>query len=353
MKEWEKNFRQVKPYTPGEQPKQTDVIKLNTNENPYPPAPGVLKLMKELDGTALRKYPDPEAGALVSAASRFYGLCEDQVFTGVGSDDVLGMSFLTFFNGDKPVLFPNITYSFYDVWADLYRIPFETQRLDENLKIRKEDYFKENGGVVIANPNAPTGEVMNLSCIEEIIQKNQNSVVIIDEAYVDFGGETALPLISEYPNLLVVRTCSKSFSLAGLRVGFAFGDPNLISALNRVKYSYNSYTMNTPSILLGAEAFKDRDYFEMTRKKIIATRERSKREFRSLGFLFGDSQTNFIFVRHPGIHAEKLFSDLKDTGIYVRHFGSPLISDYLRITIGTDAEMDVLFDFLKHYPGIR
>jgi histidinol-phosphate aminotransferase len=338
----------VTPYTPGEQPQRRDIIKLNTNENPYPPAPGVLALLKNMDGNLFRKYPDPDATVLVSAIAEFYGVDKNQIFCGVGSDDVLGMSFLTFFNGSKPVLFPDITYSFYDVWAGLFGIPFETPALDSGFHIRKEDYFRENGGIVIANPNAPTGVAMPLSDIREIAEKNRESVIIIDEAYVDFGGETALPLVSEFKNLLVVRTFSKSRSMAGMRIGFAIGDENLISALKRVKYSYNSYTLNMPSILLGAESVKDRKYFEETVGKIVKTRERVKHELREMGFVFGDSMTNFLFVKKPGTDAGKLFRALKDAGIYVRYFDKPVLRDYLRITIGTDEEMNRLLDFFRH-----
>jgi histidinol-phosphate aminotransferase len=349
MNGWEKNLRAVEPYTPGEQPQRTDIIKLNTNENPYPPAPGVAKLLAEMDSAQFRKYPDPEASLLVAAIADFYGLKKEQVFTGVGSDDVLGMAFLTLFNGPKPVLFPNITYSFYDVWANLFRIPYETPALDADFRIVKEDYFRDNGGIVIANPNAPTGVALPLSEIEEIVKRNPDSAVIIDEAYVDFGAESALPLIGRYENLLVVQTFSKSRSMAGIRIGFAMGSEKMIAALKRVKYSYNSYTMNLPSILLGAETLKDRDYFEKTTARIVATRERVKKELHGLGFVFGDSKTNFIFAGHPELDAGRLFEDLREAGIFVRHFDKPLVRDYLRITIGTDGEMDRLTAFLRSY----
>ena len=235
MKPWEANIRKVVPYTPGEQPNERGMIKLNTNENPYSPAPGVEKALKALDADTLRLYPDPTAGDLVHSIAAFYGLKDEQVFTGVGSDDVLAMCFLTFFNSEKPILFPDITYSFYDVWADLLRIPYERPALDEEFHIRKEDYFRENGGIVFPNPNAPTGVEMPLSEIEEIVAKNPESIVIVDEAYVDFGAASALPLIEKYDNLLVVQTFSKSRSLAGMRIGYAFGNPELIKYLNDVK----------------------------------------------------------------------------------------------------------------------
>ena len=349
MRLWEQNFRDVEPYTPGEQPKNRNVIKLNTNENPYPPSPAVEKALREMDLARLRKYPDPAAEELTEAIADYYGITKDRVFPGVGSDDVIGMAFLTFFNGPKPVLFPNITYSFYDVWADLFKIPYETPALNENFEVVPEDYFRENGGIVLANPNAPTGVELPMDQLEEIIRRNQASVVIVDEAYVDFGGESALGLTEKYENLLVVQTFSKSRSFAGMRIGFAMGHPDLIAALNRVKYSYNSYTMNTPSIILGAAAIRDRAYFEETTGKIIRTRERVKKELAALGFTFGDSKSNFIFAKREGTDAEKLFRTLKENGIYVRWFSKPLIRDYLRISIGTDEEMDCLLSFLRQY----
>ena len=349
MRLWEQNFRDVEPYTPGEQPKDRNVIKLNTNENPYPPSPAVEKALREMDLARLRKYPDPAAEELTEAIADYYGITKDRVFPGVGSDDVIGMAFLTFFNGPKPVLFPNITYSFYDVWADLFKIPYETPALNENFEVVPEDYFRENGGIVLANPNAPTGVELPLDQLEEIIRRNHASVVIVDEAYVDFGGESALGLTEKYENLLVVQTFSKSRSFAGMRIGFAMGHPDLIAALNRVKYSYNSYTMNTPSIILGAAAIRDRAYFEETTGKIIRTRERVKKELAALGFTFGDSKSNFIFAKREGTDAEKLFRTLKENGIYVRWFSKPLIRDYLRISIGTDEEMDCLLSFLRQY----
>ncbi|MBQ7535642.1 MAG: histidinol-phosphate transaminase [Stomatobaculum sp.] len=349
MRPWEQNFRDVEPYTPGEQPKDKNVIKLNTNENPYPPSPAVEKALREMDLSRLRKYPDPAAEELIQAIAEYYGISKDRVFPGVGSDDVIGMAFLTFFNGPKPVLFPNITYSFYDVWADLFRIPFETPALNEKFEVVPEDYFRENGGIVLANPNAPTGVQLPLDQVEEIVRRNQESVIIIDEAYADFGGDSALGLTEKYENLLVVQTFSKSRSFAGMRIGFAMGHPDLIAALNRVKYSYNSYTMNMPSIILGAAAMRDRAYFEETRDKIIRTRERVKKELAALGFTFGDSKSNFIFAKREGTDAEKLFRTLKENGIYVRWFSKPLIRDYLRISIGTDEEMDCLLSFLRQY----
>lgn len=353
MKAWEKNIRKVVPYVPGEQPNQIGMIKLNTNENPYPPAPGVLKAIESLDDRKMRLYPDPAADALVSELAQFYNLDKDQVFVGVGSDDVLAMCFLTFFNADRPIFFPDITYSFYDVWADVFRIPYECQPLDEDFHIVKEDYYRANGGVIFPNPNAPTGIAQDLSDIEDILKHNQDVIVIVDEAYIDFGGRSALELIGRYDNLLVVQTFSKSRSLAGMRIGYAFGNKQLIKYLNDVKYSFNSYTMNYPSLVIGREALKDRAYFEQTRAKIIATRERVKEELAELGFTFGDSQANFLFITHEKVAARELFEALKIKKIYVRYFNKPRIDNYLRITIGTDEEMDTFVAFLRKYLSER
>lgn len=353
MSNWEANVRKVVPYVPGEQPKEQKIIKLNTNENPYPPAPGVSRALTELDTDLLRKYPDPAAEVLVSAIAENYGLKKEQVFVGVGSDDVLAMCFLTFFNSEKPILFPDITYSFYDVWADVFRIPYETQPLNERFEIVKEDYFKENGGVIFPNPNAPTGALLPLEAVEEVIQKNPDVIVIVDEAYIDFGGTSALPLIDKYDNLLVVQTFSKSRSMAGMRIGYAMGDAKLIRYLNDVKYSFNSYTMNQTALVAGVEAVKDDAYFRETCKKIIATRERVKTELKKLGFSFADSQANFLFVTHRRCPAAELFEALKKEKIIVRYFKKPRIDNYLRITVGTDGEMDALLAFLSAYLASR
>ena len=344
---WEENVRKVVPYVPGEQPKQKNIIKLNTNENPYPPAPGVEKLAKEFECDALRLYPDTDATALVQALSEHYHLNPSQIFVGVGSDDVLSMAFLTFFNSGKPILFPDITYSFYDVWADLYRIPYKVCPLNQDFRIMPDDYKQENGGVIFPNPNAPTGVFESLETVEEIIKANPDVVVIVDEAYIDFGGESCLPLLEKYENLLIVQTFSKSRSMAGMRIGFAMGSEKLIRCLNDVKFSFNSYTMNMPAQVLGVEAVRDEAYFEETCAKIVATRERVKGELRKLGFSFPDSKTNFIFAAHERFPGEEIFKALKERKIYVRHWNKPRISDYLRITIGTDEQMDTLLAALK------
>ncbi len=346
---WEEKVRRVTPYVAGEQPQKKNIIKLNTNECPYPPAPGVAKLAAEADWEALRLYPDPDTSVLVNALAAYYGVKPSQVFVGVGSDDVLSMAFMTFFNDGQPILFPDVTYSFYDVWAQLHRIPYQTCVLDENWHIRPEDYRQPNGGVIFPNPNAPTGLLESLETVEEIIRANQDVVVIVDEAYVDFGGVSALPLVEKYDNLLVVQTFSKSRAMAGLRIGFCIGSEKLIRYLNDVKFSFNSYTMNLPSQILGAEAVRDDAYFRETTAKIIATRERVKVELKKLGFSFPDSRTNFIFATHESIPAEQIFRALRQEDIYVRYWNKPRISEYLRITVGTDEEMDRLLDFLKSY----
>ena len=349
MSNWENNVRKVVPYTPGEQPNVPGMIKLNTNENPYPPSPKVLQAIRDFDTDKLRLYPDPTAGALVNALAERYQVKPSQVFVGVGSDDVLAMCFLTFFNSDKPILFPDITYSFYDVWADVFRIPYEDQPLDENLCIRKEDYYKENGGVIFPNPNAPTGVLMELSEIEDIIRHNPDVICIVDEAYIDFGGVSALPLIEKYDNLLVVQTFSKSRSMAGSRIGYVFGNERLIKYLNDVKYSFNSYTMDQMTLVTGAASLADEEYFKTTLDKIITTRERVKKELKELGFTMPDSKSNFLFISHPQVSAKELFTALREKNIYVRYFDKPRIDNMLRVTIGTDEEMDQFIAFLKEY----
>ena len=351
MSVWEKYIRQVEPYVPGEQPAGKNLIKLNTNENPYPPSPKVEEALKNMDPEAFRKYPDPASSVLTGALARCYGVDPSQVFVGVGSDDVLAMAFMTFFNGEHPILFPDITYSFYPVWAGLFGVPYETVPLDREFRIRPEDYRRENGGIIFPNPNAPTGLFLPLDQVEEILKNNPDSVVIVDEAYVDFGGTSALPLIDKYENLLVVQTFSKSRSMAGMRIGYAFGSRKLISAMENVKYSYNSYTMNQAALCLGAAAVEDTAYFRDTLGRIIRTREETKVWLKELGFSFPDSMANFIFASHEKADAEELYQALKKERIYVRYFKKPVLDRYLRITIGTDQEMAALHDFLKRYLG--
>ncbi|MCR5507292.1 MAG: histidinol-phosphate transaminase [Lachnospiraceae bacterium] len=362
MMSWEDNVRKVTPYTAGEQPKGR-VIKLNTNENPYPPSPMVATRIydlaqQELDGVTsmLRKYPDMDAVPLVDAIVRVYneqyfpqgdGLTFDNVFAGVGSDDVLFTAFMTFFNSDKPIIFPDITYSFYDVWAQVHRFPYRMIPLKDDFSIDINDYLDtENGGIVIANPNAPTGEYLDPAELEKIVKANPDSVVIIDEAYIDFGGESCLPFIKKYDNVLIVQTFSKSRSLAGLRIGTAFGDEKLIRYLKDIKFSINSYTMNYPAIELATVAVLDTEYFNETVKRVIKTREWTKEKLKELGFIFGDSKTNFIFARHEKISGEEIFAKLRERQIYVRHWNKPRISEYLRISIGTDEDMKELIKAL-------
>ncbi len=346
-KQWRENIRKVEPYTPGEQPKEDNIIKLNTNENPYGPSPRVKQIHENMDD--LRLYPDPAASVLADSIAEYHHVNSNQVFVGVGSDDVLAMAFMTFFNSTKPILFPDITYSFYDVWAELFQIPYEQPALDGEFRIKKEDYYKDNGGVIFPNPNAPTGVCEGLDFIEDMIRHNQDVIVIIDEAYIDFGGTSALELLNQYENLLVVRTFSKSRSMAGLRIGYAIGNPELIQAISDVKYSFNSYTMNRPSLLLGAESMKDEKYFKRTIHRIIVTRTWFGEEMKKLGFSFPESKANFIFASHERVAAKDIFEAAKKQGIYVRYFNKPRIDNYLRITIGTYEQMKLFIEFLKEY----
>lgn len=348
MEAFEKNIRRVEPYVPGEQPRQK-VVKLNTNENPYPPAPGVERALRELDTADFRLYPDPACSVLVDAIADFYKVGKDQVFVGVGSDDVLSLCFLTFFNSDKPVFFPDITYSFYKVWAELYRIPYECKKVDEDFRIVKKDYYGANGGVIFPNPNAPTAIYENLEFVEDILRHNRDVIVIVDEAYIDYAGPSAIELVDQYDNLIVTQTFSKSRSMAGMRIGYAIASPKLIRYLNDVKYSFNSYTLNRASLVCGAESVKDREYFEKTVAEIVGTRERTKERLAKMGFSFTDSSANFLFITHPEYDAGDMFRALKEAGIYVRWWDSDRIRQYMRITVGTEEEMETLFAFLEQY----
>ncbi len=340
MSTWRDNLRTIEPYVPGEQPNLPDMIKLNTNENPYPPSPKVVEVLKSFDCDSLRLYPDPNSQLLADALAKRYGLASDQVFLGVGSDDVLAIAFMTFFNSKKPVLFPDITYSFYDVWAELFQIPYERPALDEHFDLIREDYYKENGGVVIANPNAPTGVLQNMDFLRDVIEHNRDVVVIIDEAYADFSESSALELTKEYDNVLIVQTYSKSRALAGMRIGYAMGNPELIKAMNDVRYSYNSYPMTRLSVALGVAALEDETYFQDTVAKVIETREWTKEQLKRLGFSFRDSRTNFIFAAHESVPAVQIFDALREKHIFVRHFSQKRIDNYLRISIGTREEME-------------
>ena len=345
---WRKNFINIEPYTAGEQPKSADIIKLNANENPYPPSPRVLKTIADFNGGELRQYPSMDSAPLRKAVAEHCGglngvsLSPENVFIGNGSDDVLAAAFRAFFNSDKPILFPDITYSFYPVWCELLKIPFKTLPVDDNYGINAEDYAEPNGGVVIANPNAPTSIGRGLDFIRRILDLNRDCIVIVDEAYIDFGGESAVRLLGEYENLLVTQTFSKSRSMAGMRIGMAFGSEELINMMGAVKDSYNSYPMDRIAIAAGVASVEDDDYFRETTAKIIATRDRTAERLRSLGFDVPESSTNFLFAQHKTLTAKRIFEYTREKGIYIRYWNKPRINDRLRITIGTDEQMDKL-----------
>ena len=347
MQKWKENIRSIEPYIPGEQPQFSDMIKLNTNECPYPPSPMVEKVLKKCDYSNLRLYPSFTFKPLKEVLCKTYNIAENEIFFGNGSDEVLALAFMTFFNSKKPILFPDITYSFYDVWADVYKIPYKTMPLDDNFRINKTDYFQENGGIIFPNPNAPTGVYESNEMIEEIVKANKNSIVIIDEAYIDFGGESCIGLTEKYDNLLVVQTFSKSRSMAGMRIGYAIGNEKLIKYMNDVKFSINSYTMNHVTQVCGAAAVEDEEYFIETIKKITDVRENTKKELKKLGFTFTDSKSNFLFAAHDKVKAETIFNELKSRKIYVRYWNKPRINNYLRISIGTAEEMEKLISALK------
>jgi histidinol-phosphate aminotransferase len=343
---WSALVRDLKPYVPGEQPKLSNLVKLNTNENPYPPSPKVLDAIRGELGASLRLYPDPNAEQLKHAVARYQGIGMDRVFVGNGSDEVLAHAFQALLKHPRPILFPDITYSFYPVYCGLYDIAYETVPLTESFEIRIEDYLRPNGGIVFPNPNAPTGRVLSLADIETLLSRNRDSVVIVDEAYIDFGGESAAALVNRFPNLLVIQTLSKSRSLAGLRIGFAFGDPGLIEALERVKGSFNSYPLDRLAIVGGVAAFDDRDHFEWSRQAIMWTRQWVSQALADLGFEVLPSAANFMFARHPGHDGGELAAALRERHIIVRHFKLPRIDQFLRITVGTEEECQILLDAL-------
>ena len=342
-------LRRIDPYVPGEQPQTADIIKLNANENPYPPAPGVQEALRTFDASSLALYPDANGERLKAALAERFGVKPSQVFLGNGSDDVLALAFQSFFCSDKPILYPDITYSFYPVWCDLFRIPYETMPLDEDFCVNIRDYDRPNGGVVLPNPNAPTGRGLSLDALEDLLQHNADCVVIIDEAYVDFGAQSAVPLLDKYENLLVVQTMSKSRSLAGMRIGYALGSETLIATLEAVKNSYNSYTMDAPALAAGEASVRDEDYFRQSCAKVIATRERAADALRELGFTVLPSLTNFLFVTHLKKEAPIIFECLRQKNIFIRYFKLPRIEKYLRITVGTDEQMDRLIAALKEF----
>lgn len=352
-KYWSEIAKKIEPYTPGEQPKDRKYIKLNTNESPYPPSPKVLEAIKLAADESLRLYPDPNCDDLCKTIAEYYNLEKNQIFVGNGSDEVLAFSFMAFFNPNKPIIFPDITYSFYPVYAGLFNIDFEVVYLDEEFNVPTEKFYKNNGGIIISNPKAPTAKSISMDAIKDILERNMESVVVIDEAYVDFGGESAIPLINEYPNLLVIQTLSKSRSLAGLRVGFALGQKELIEGLSRIKNSFNSYTLDRLAMIGAIEAFKDDEYFVKTRSKVIKTREEVSVSLIELGFKVTESSANFVFISHPFVHASSLFRQLREKNILVRHFNKPRIDNYLRVSIGTDEEMDCFLKALDEILNIQ
>jgi histidinol-phosphate aminotransferase len=346
---WSKRVHDLDPYTPGEQPKDQRYIKLNTNECPYPPSTQALAAIHAAADERLRLYPDPNADELKDAIADYYsdsGVQRANVFVGNGSDEVLAHVFHGLLKHDAPLLFPDISYSFYPVYANLYQIEARLIPLREDFRLCLGDFTGENGGIIFPNPNAPTSMTVGREAIEALLQANTQSVVVVDEAYVDFGAETAIPLVAQYPNLLVVQTFSKSRSLAGLRVGFAVGHPDLIAGLERVKNSFNSYPLGRMAIAGAAAAMRDKAYFTATCQQIIATREMTVQKLVELGFSILPSAANFVFARPPAGNAEALYLALKQRGVLVRYFNKPRINEYLRITIGTDAEMHTFLQIL-------
>lgn len=344
---WSPFVKDLVPYVPGEQPKLTKLVKLNTNENPYGPSPKALEAMRGELNDNLRLYPDPNSDLLKQAVARYYSVQPNQVFLGNGSDEVLAHIFHGLFQHDAPLLFPDISYSFYPVYCGLYGIPFEPVALDDQFQIRVDDYRRANAGIIFPNPNAPTGCLLALEAIEQLLTANTESVVVVDEAYIDFGGETAISLVDRYPNLLVTQTLSKSRSLAGLRVGLAVGHPDLIEALERVKNSFNSYPLDRIAIVGATAAFEDQAYFEETCNKVIASREKLVTELNTRGFEVLPSTANFIFARHPGKDAAGIAASLREQGVIVRHFKLPRIDQFLRISIGTEEQNQALLDALN------
>ena len=348
-REWTKNLRNIEPYVPGEQSKDKDIVKINANENPYPPSPKAIEVLKSFDTNKLRFYPSANSTKLKEAIAKYYKVDVSNVFVGNGSDDVLAVAFQSFFNSEKPIVYPDLTYSFYPVWCSLFGIKYKNYPVGDDFRINPEDYKEKNGGVVIPNPNAPTSLGEGLDFVEKILNYNQDSVVIIDEAYVDFGGTSSIPLIDKYENLLVTGTFSKSRSLAGLRIGFAIGSKALIDVMEAVKNSYNSYTVDSLSIEMGAASIEDDEYFKSTCKKVIKTRERVTLELEKLGFDVLDSQTNFIFATHNEHNMKSLFEYLKTQKVFIRYFSLPRIENYVRITIGTNEEMDIFLEKTKEF----
>jgi len=348
-KYWSRGIAELETYVPGEQPQDAAYVKLNTNENPYPPSPRVMAAIKEAADERLRLYPDPSCARLRDAIAGYHGLARDEVFVGNGSDEILAFAFAAFLDHGESILYPDITYSFYPVYTSFFRLKAELIAVDEDFSVPVESFLRPNGGIVISNPNAPTSLALPLSEIRRLLDHNLalERVVIVDEAYVDFGAQSAIGLIADYPNLLVVQTLSKSRSLAGLRVGFALGQAALVEGLERVKSSVNSYTLDRLALAGAVEAFADEEHFLATRKKIIATRSRVTRELRDLGFTLPDSSANFIFISHPKLSGESLNRRLREERVLVRHFRKPRIDNHLRVSIGTDGEMECFLEALR------
>ena len=350
---WNDKIKEIEPYTPGEQPKDKKYIKLNTNENPYPPSSKVIEKIKSMNLEDLKLYPDPDVMELGKVIAEYFSnkindkVTHKQVFIGNGSDEVLAFIFMTFFNAGDKVYYPDITYSFYPVYADLFNVKEVKIPLNDSFEIEIQKYFGLDGHIIIANPNAPTSIALKLDEIEEIVKNNPNQLVIVDEAYVDFGAESAVKLINKYDNVLVVQTFSKSRSMAGIRLGYALGSENIIEGLNRLKFSFNSYTIDRISIEAGIESFKDDEYFGKTNAKIIQTREKTVEKLKKLGFKVLNSSANFIFISHNKVFAGDLYKQLKENGVLVRYFAKDRINNYLRVTIGTDEEMGIFIKKLE------
>ncbi len=344
---WAKRIQNTEPYIPGEQPKDRRYVKLNTNENPYPPSPKVQEALQNVAISDLRLYPDPDCLQLRTALANQNHLAPENVFVGNGSDEILAFCYLAFMDEETPAIFPDITYSFYPVYAAFFGNNTRIVPVREDFSIPLDELCRNDGTVVLTNPNAPTGMVVSLDAIEGILKANPDHVVIVDEAYVDFGAESAVPLIDRYPNLLVVQTCSKSRSLAGMRIGFAFGCPDLIAALNTVKNSVNSYTLDRMALSAAQAAVEDTVYMDDTRTRVSNTREMTTGKLKNLGFTVLPSKANFVFASHPKVPGQELFRQLRDRGVLVRYFNKPRIHEFLRITIGTPEEMDVLIHALE------
>ena len=350
---WNDKIKEIEPYVPGEQPKDKKYVKLNTNENPYSPSEKVIEKIKSMSLKDLKLYPDPDVSELRKVIAEYFSqkiderITKEQIFVGNGSDEVLALIFMTFFNKGDKVYYPDITYSFYPVYADLFDLKEVKIPLNENFKIEIDKYFGLDGHIIITNPNAPTSIALKLNEIEKIVKNNPTQLVVIDEAYVDFGAESSVKLVNKYDNVLVVQTFSKSRSFAGMRLGYAIGSGNIIEGLNRLKFSFNSYTIDRISIEAGIESFKDDEYFVKTNAKIIETREKTVKKLKELGFKVLNSSANFIFISHNKVFAGDLYKNLKDNGVLVRYFTKDRIDNYLRVTIGTDADMEIFIEKLN------